>query len=422
MTKIVWVFLATGLMAVACGDDGETVGEPAPPTAGAGGSDAAEPSAGAGAGSDAGGTPADGGPVGGGGGAGGNPAPVTPEGGSSGAGGDENMVSAGGWETVHGDPPLDPDCGDYSEHRDLANPGGELTALSYATNELTICGRIDAYHYEPETEVSLGTVDIDQFKLKVLEAADYVVSLEILGDGAPDTVQLDVGAGFSGGGADLVVNKRAAAFVHLYDAGFTTIQVNAYGTNAIAQSVPYKLHIRKDSPVSRCPAVLPANATQKYSEAHDGAANNGNDVIHYDYNLATQIPTASASDAPEASGIVLGNGSHSLIQGTSALVDYGDDYDDGDMFAFKTGASEVVTMRLDWAGNKTDLDLMLFEENDFQYIAAPGSYNFTGPELFTVLLKPNTTYWAYVAGASSSKAGGLPLAYSVTLCGEAFKF
>lgn len=345
----------------------------------------------------------------------------SPNSGSGGEGGAlPDPLGAGGWESVHGDPPLDPDCGDYEELFDRTNAGGaEDTGITVDATAVTICGRLDAYHFNPRPEApGYGYVDEDAFTLAFAGDGDYLVSLELLGDEVPEYTYISVNPGISGGGAAQVLGKAAGAFVRLADPQ-VPIYVSATGSKPLKASVPYKLRIRRDSPQTRCPTIAAGNATQKYVEANDGANNNGNDVIRYVFQTTQQVPTPAA-DAPEPTGIVLKPGDHSLIQGSSALVDYQEDYADADMFAFSTGASGVLTARLDWAGNKTDLDVMLFEENEYaNYVGYSAQLEVVGPELFTLHVKPQTKYWLYVAADATSPT--LPMAYGLTLCGEEFK-
>jgi hypothetical protein len=355
------------------------------------------------------------------GGAGGEPSPPAAPGGAGGeAGAYMDPLGAGGWESVQGDPPIDPNCGDYEEVSDRTNNNaGEHTDITVNAGTVTICGRLDAYHFVPRPDVpGYGSVDDDTFFVKFVGDAEYEVSLEILGAGVPEYTDLHVSPQFGFAGYGAVQGQTAATWIELSD-GVVPITVNAVGAAPLKGSLPYKLRIRRDSPKSRCPAVAAGSATQKYVEAKDGANNTGNDVIRYVFQAPEQKLTTSTADAPEPTAIVLKPGDHSLIQGSSAQISSQEDYADVDMYAFTTGASGVLTARLDWTGNKTDLDLMLFSETKYQQqLAYSASYDAFGPELFTFHVQPQTKYWLYVAGAATSAV--LPMAYNVTLCGEAF--
>jgi hypothetical protein len=348
------------------------------------------------------------------GGEGGQPSPII--GGAGGeAGAYMDPLGAGGWESVQGDPPIDPNCGDYEELSDRTNVGGEPTGISVNAGTVTICGRLDAYHFAPRSDApGYGYVDTDAFNVNFPGGGEFQVSLEMLGNDVPEYTALQIYA--DGGGAAQVNGKTAAIWVKLEDGSFP-IEVSATGSKPLKSSIPYKLRIRRDSPKSRCPTIAVGSATQKYAEAKDGANNNGNDVIRYEFLQGTQVPTPSNADAPEPTAIVLKPGDHSLIQGNSAMVASQEDYADADMYAITTGASGVLTVRLDWTGNKTDLDVMLFEENQYRYLAYSAALDNVGPELFTTQVKPQTKYWLYVAGDATSQV--LPMAYGVTLCSEA---
>lgn len=328
-------------------------------------------------------------------------------------------LGAGGWESVQGDPPIDPSCGDYVEMSDRYNAGGEDTGITVNAGTVTICGRLDAYHFVPRPEApGYGYVDEDAFLVKFVGDGEYLVSLEIMGADVPEYTELHVNPQFGYPGYGLVRGQTAATWVELSD-GIVPISVQATGSAPLQGSLPYKLRIRRDSPKTRCPPVAAGSATQKYAEAKDGSNSNGNDVLRYIFQVGEQMLTPSNADAPEPSGIVLKPGDHSLIQGSSAKIDSQEDYADVDTFAFTTGAAGVLTARLDWTGNKTDLDLMLFAENKYQQqLVYAASYDTVGPEEFTFHVEPQTKYWLYVAGAATSAV--LPMAYNVTLCGETF--
>ena len=426
MNKLAGTFLAMGILAAACGNDGGG-GSSNPAAAGEAGDGTGATEAKAGEGSTTGGKAGTAGTAGSdaspGGEGGSHSAPVV-EGGNS-NGGEQDSVSLGGaFEEVHGDPPIDPNCGDYSEHKDVANDSGYLSAeetgLTLDKNEVTICGRIDAYHPSPHREDGYFDIDTDYYRLSFLADGDWSVTLELLDDTVPELVRLVASPPYGGGDSDAVIGKRAAVWPSFYE-GINTLYVTAVDDVPLDHSIPYKLHFRKDSPIARCTTVAPADAKQTYAEAHDGAGSTGNDLVRYKFQSA-QVPTP-ANDAAEPTSIVLNANDHSLFTGTSALVDHGEDYDDADMYAFTTGTSEVLSVRLDWTGNKTDLDIMLFEAGDEKFIfwKYAASYNLYGPETFTTSVKPNTSYWLYVAGGSNSTAGGLPMAYGVTICGEKLK-
>ena len=413
MNKLAGAFLAIGVLAAACGDDGNSANAPGA------------------AGDGTGATETDGGdgPVLGGGSAGTSGSAATPggeggtqsppAGGASGQGTDTSVSLGGATEDVRGDPPIDPSCGDYQERENRFND----TGLAIDKDELTICGRLNAYQFTPSDYEGYLRVDSDYYRLAVLTDGDYFVSIEFPEDApSQDFTRININPGYYGGGVGLVEGKQGGAWVALDDFTGASIYVDSYAMTDLDHSIPYKLHIRKDSPADRCTTVKPADAKQSYTEAHDGATNKGNDVVHYKF-FEAQMPTASAADAPEPSGVVLNIGDHSLLQGNAALVDYGDDYYDTDMYAFKTGTSDVVTLRLDWPDFGPDLDLMLFDANDltFQYLKAATNTTTYGPELFTVIVKPNTSYWLYVAAGNTSTQGSIPSAYTVTMCGEKFK-
>jgi hypothetical protein len=430
MNKLAGTFLAMGILAAACGND-SSGGSPNPAAAGDAGDGTGATEAKAGQGSTTGGKAGSAGSTGTAGsdaspgGEGGTHSVPVGEGGM--AGSDEQVsVSLGGaFEEVHGDPPIDPSCGDYREHKDIFNASGygsgaEETGLTLDKNEVTICGRIDAYHPGAPQEDGYIDIDSDYYRFSSLADGDWSVTLELLDDTVPELVGLGANPGYGGGDSDVVIGTRAAIWPSFYE-GKSNVYVTAVDDVPLDHSISYKLHFRKDSPIARCTTVAPADAKQKYAEAHDGAGSTGNDVVRYKFQSA-QVPTP-ANDAPEPTAIVLNANDHSLITGTSALVDHGEDYDDADMYAFKTGTSDVLSVRLDWTGNKTDLDVLLFDAGDekFIFLKYGANYGLYNPETFTAKVKPNTNYWLYIAAGSNSTAGGLPMDYGVTMCGEKLK-
>jgi hypothetical protein len=111
-------------------------------------------------------------------------------------------------------------------------------------------------------------------------------------------------------------------------------------------------------------------------------------------------------------------GHHSLITGVSGKVNYGENYLDGDTYAFRTGNVDQLTVRADWAGVGVDLDVVLFKANELPRVAYSLTDGMTSPEAGTFRVEPNTSYWLWIGAASSSLPANLPKAYDVTLCGE----
>ena len=75
-----------------------------------------------------------------------------------------------------------------------------------------------------------------------------------------------------------------------------------------------------------------------------------------------------------------------------------------------------MTVRLTWT-TASNLDFHLFEAGSAEPVKrALGTTAMLEADTFSV--KPNTNYWFIVGALAGS--GGLPAAYSATLCGAAF--
>jgi hypothetical protein len=92
-----------------------------------------------------------------------------------------------------------------------------------------------------------------------------------------------------------------------------------------------------------------------------------------------------------------------------------DQYEDKDTYALVTSAmTNELTVRLAWQGTTTNLDYLLFEQGQTDYVQLGIDPVLQGPEAQTFSIKPSTNYWLLVG----SKAGtAMPAAaYNVTLC------
>jgi hypothetical protein len=106
------------------------------------------------------------------------------------------------------------------------------------------------------------------------------------------------------------------------------------------------------------------------------------------------------------------------VTGISELVDPDDDYQDRDTFAFTTGsATTQMSIRLNWAATTVDLDYRVYPETTAAPLSIVGGLDESQSEyeFETFAVKPNTTYWLWVAAEDGST--GQPAAYGATLCG-----
>src|SRR5262249_48663748 len=151
-------------------------------------------------------------------------------------------------------------------------------------------------------------------------------------------------------------------------------------------------------------------AGANYTEANDGAANTGNDVLSADFTKDPQFMMSSGS--PESTGITIDSSSKQRISGTSAQVTGTDQYQDRDTYQIQTGDNDELTVRLDWMGATTDLDFAVFEQNTTNP-AGLGNIGDPGAgELQTFAVKPNTTYWIWVGNFDGGTA---PMNYDLSI-------
>ncbi|HYJ09690.1 MAG TPA: hypothetical protein VEX18_11795 [Polyangiaceae bacterium] len=425
MTRSTWVLAGLGLstaLFAACGDD------PAKPVAAAGSAGQAGSSAGTGGKGSAGSSPADGGePSDGGksaqaeGGTGHAGAPLQPEGGATAAGGASEGGSGasdgeGGAGGAPVEPVIDPEC-DYLEAGDLTNgnyPPEDSSLTLDLDNTIVICGQIDPGHWDT------GTTDDDQFYYSVATAGQFVATLELETESYPGSMQI---AGRPAGNAGpsspgRAIGSRGGAWGEHYMDGYASTGVTHYvDTDELEQPIKYKIRVRMVAWKDACVTPTAAAAAQTYSEANDGAGNIGNDVLRINLEEVEQPATPGDTDAPELSNIVLGAGEKSLIEGTLADVTHGSEaYKDGDMFRFRSGDMDQLTIRLDWIDPYNDFDFFLFKEND--YLGELGAYTADVPEIRSILVEPNKNYWLWVGAYEDSTS--LPEAYKISLCGAAF--
>jgi hypothetical protein len=408
--------LAAGALATACVVGGFDVN---PALDGAAGGAGAEAHGGASdGGKAAGGAPAD---VPGGAGVGNEGgAPESTVAGSPGASGSAPLGGDGfGGEAGA---PNAPTCQGYQESDDLGNAAAapqqagtvEVTAQSLSTG-VSICGQVDASHFAAQT----GVVDVDSYSFVLPQAAEVFVSVEFAADLSARDIELVVsGTGVTNHRVRAAA-KDASTWLEL-GAGNATVSVVTRSASSLAKPIHYVIRAVVDDLSARCARVSEADADRSYTEAKDGAANTGNDVLLPSLALEEQLPTASATDEAEAANLLPRAGQRVLISGSLASVDHGAgaSYLDGDAYLVRPFGADQFTLRVDWAGSATaNLDLWVFAADDFRAVAHATATNNTGPELMTIAVNRSTDYWVWVGAAKGST--GLPQAYDVTICGEA---
>lgn len=318
------------------------------------------------------------------------------------------------------DAPPTPGVCDFAELRDLTNDDivgagtPELTNATLATS-LTLCGAIDAGHLD----VAEAVVDADGYTFAVATETDLLVTLSGAGLEALELVQLQL---YGGGGLNMIaantrfVGDHAVFSLHVLPGSYE-LAVIASSTVELASPIAYQIRVGVDAPATRCAALT----TGGYTEATDGAQSDGNDVVGIDRSMnPTNTLTASTTDAPEPTGVVVAPATSYRLVGTSANVARVGSYFDKDTFAFTTGpATNQVAIRLNWPGATVDLDYHVYAEGQVPYLyrsIAPATME---AEFQTFAVEPSTNYWLWV-GADYVMSTGLPVTYAATVCGATF--
>jgi len=302
---------------------------------------------------------------------------------------------------------------DFTEGADATNNAtSETTTLMIGSGTKQLCGSVDVGHFDATAK----SVDVDTFRVTAPADGNYIIQL--LGD--PELAMLldfSVVIRDTKTPATIIADGKLdgtladhLAFLTQLPAGDYDVTVQASADADLPAKLAYKLRFVEDKP-DRCATIT---AMANYTEANDGAANTGNDVLGADFTKDPQF--AMTSGTPEPSNVSVDPSTKARISGNSASVTASDQYQDRDTFAIKTGSSDELTVRLDWAGASTDLDFAVFEENT---TAPAGLGNIGDPgagEFQTFAVKPNTTYWVWVG---NFEGGTAPMAYDLSICGGA---
>ena len=303
---------------------------------------------------------------------------------------------------------LPPGC-DYAEQRDATNddvppsPGTPESTNLMVGSKTTICGAFQHTHFDGDI-----TVDVDGYTANVGSDGDFLVRISGAGAEAIELVGVDV---YGGAALDQLATSvtfygdHGVGLVHL-TAGTYEFLPFALNSAAITTTVDYKLELSSVALDTRC-ALIPSGG---FTEAGDGGASTGNDMVAFPSGGPTALTTAS--DNPEATGINITSTSNNRLSGSAADVTTADRYEDKDTFAIATGAANELTVRLGWSG-AANLDFYLFEAGTASPVAIANG-TAAGTETSTFSLKPSSSYWLLVGAKPGT---GLPATYSATLCG-----
>ncbi len=315
-----------------------------------------------------------------------------------------------------------PAC-DYTEASDGNNgTTAETTGVTIGAQNRTLCGQVNNGHFGSASM----TVDVDMYTVTVgSTTAELIVRFENMSptsltdfqvtitDTSADPTLLNSGD-YNGSLGD------HGAYLAELPTGTYNIVVTATAAADIAAAIPYKVQIVADQPTTRCPDLTGMAAD--YTEANDGAANNGNDVVLVDFAKVPSFSlTPSTTDAPEMTGLTVDSSKNAHVAGSSASVAAGTDtYLDRDTYAITTGTStNELSIRLNWPGSTADLDYVVFEDNMLTTpnVAATLSAT-TEDEFATFAVKPSTSYWVWIGAYKGST--GQPIAYSASVCAATY--
>jgi hypothetical protein len=313
------------------------------------------------------------------------------------------------------DMPVQPGACAYTEAADATNnnaPGAEATGIMY-TAATVICGKINSGHF------NAGLIDVDAYKINVPANSELLV--HISGTGIEPLTQVATQV-LSSNGMQPIANAIAQG-----DHGTTSVRLatgdyiltaGARNTADIAAPIDYRITLIPDAPATRCAKVT---AAANFTEANDGGANIGNDMISIDEGASPSTKlTTSAADSPEPTALTLAVGTKYRITGSSAALTPVDSYKDKDTFLFTTGATTTqLSVRLNWAATTVDFDFLVPPAGSASSIGAGLAISNSEDEFRTFAVKPNSQYWLWVGQYKDSTAT-TPSIYDATICAEAF--
>jgi hypothetical protein len=348
-------------------------------------------------------------------------APLVACGGSSAKTPDASVSVIDAAPLVDAAPPLQdaaviPGC-DFVESADLTNDQtSEATGLTVTTGTKVICGSVTSTHFDATNQVA----DADLFDFNVgAGGADLLIQVTGSGLDAAGSIFLDLAdqAGQTGYGSAVVVGAYGLfnSRIHVPEGAYTLL-VESDSPTALAASHDYKVKLLIDTPATRCAKIAAAAA---YTESHDGASNNGNDVISDDAN-GTVTLTANAADAPEPTGLTLAAGDSKRISGSSAMVALTAAYSDPDTYEITTGPTTTeLTYRLNWASITADLDVVIYPADSLSSLSGSFKSSPKEDEFQTTAVLPNTKYRVWV-GAYMTPASTAAVPYDLSLCANAY--
>jgi hypothetical protein len=310
-----------------------------------------------------------------------------------------------------------PGC-DYGEQDDERNGGFvEPTGLTLP-ERMTICGRID-----PRAPTS-GVIDLDNFGFRVAPSGDYAIRLVAPGADRVRELRVELWgipdgfygwAGSSGGRAfgllwfDLVHEDIPMA-----------LRVYGFDDTELAEPIDYQIEI---APIDLSSFCVDPGGVADVTEAADGVDSTGNDMLTYNWPPMYGL-TASGTDLPEETGLVLAAGQTATIEGVAGLHDLTDLYRDRDTFAFEAAADVgEVRVRLVWddaagTADDADIDAFMFRPDVDpgvvpQPLGSAQNSSLADDDLMAAAVLPGARHLAMVPASS---AAGVVKPYRLVLC------
>jgi hypothetical protein len=179
------------------------------------------------------------------------------------------------------------------------------------------------------------------------------------------------------------------------------------------------VHAHADD-LSQCQRLTKELASDTAKELFDGANNTGNDFLRPVIGQVEQTLTPDVTDKLEdLTNFGGAKDDKFLITGTMAKVTHaGSDYADGDGWRLELGILKQLTIRVDWDGANTDLDLWIFKEGDLKPIATALTRGVGKTEAVSFAGSNFDDYWIWVGSYGTS--ADLPMPYDITICWEDF--
>ncbi|MEZ4366101.1 MAG: hypothetical protein R2939_07410 [Kofleriaceae bacterium] len=303
---------------------------------------------------------------------------------------------------------------DWAEGGEAHNDtSAEDTQLAVGTSAVVICGDLAAR--APDGD---GLIDNDAYSIEIATEGEYLLRLTVDGDLGDAFLGLDIldtfGDYFGGG---YFAAGHAVAAVYL-PAGTFAIEAYAYGDAAPTTAIPYALSIAPDDRDARCGAP----GAPAFTETSDGAEHRGNDTISVSFSPDyLTVLTASATDAPEDTGLTATSTDLTIAGSTANVGSDGDEYLDRDAYLVEVGpGANQLDIRLAWSGDTADLDFLLFPVPDAgEPFDVGGGLEVSNEddEFASIAVEPGS-YWLWVGAYAGS--GGLPKPYDVRICPSTF--